>query len=227
MDFSTNFMQRATAVLTEAQQLKKYKAMPLWLAIPVGIFMLPIAIAAAVCAAIVYVLGYLFTVVSMPAQRLHKFLHDEGQSVQHATQVIVYLLSWSFVFTAYALLSFFLVMLTVVYSLFSILSYICTLGGFKFHLFATDEAISIEVEEKYAIAIPVIYISCMVALLVLVPAIKTVSLIIEYDYIKATFQSFMKLFKTQLYDTANWRLFFSFIYSAIIFAPNPKKKMEK
>ena len=30
MDFSVNFLQSTTAVLKEAAQLKKYKAMPLW-----------------------------------------------------------------------------------------------------------------------------------------------------------------------------------------------------
>ena len=195
MDFSVNFMQRTTAVLTEAQKLKKYKAMPLALAIIVGIFMLPIAIAAAACAAVLYVLGYLFSVVSLPVQRLHKLLHDEGQGVQHATQFILYFLSWTFVFSAYALLSFFLIVLTVLYSVFSILTYICTLGGFKFHVFPADEDISIEVDEKYAIAIPVIYISCMAALLIIVPLIKTFTLILEYNYLEPTFALLVKLFK--------------------------------
>ena len=227
MDFSINFLQKATVVLTEAKKLKKYKAMPLALAIIVGIFMLPIAIAAAVCAAIVYVLGYLFTVVSLPVQKLHKLLRDEGQGVQHATQFIIYFLSWAFVFSAYAMLSFFLIVLTVLYSVFSILTYICTLGGFKFHVFTSEEDIAIEVDEKYATAIPVIYIVCMAVLLIVVPLLKTFSLILEYDYLKMTFKMLVKLFKTQVSATSNWRLFFSFIYSAIIFAPNPKKKIEE
>ena len=42
MDFSVNFMQRASVVLTEAFKLKKYKAMPLALAIIVGILMLAV-----------------------------------------------------------------------------------------------------------------------------------------------------------------------------------------
>jgi len=227
MDFSVNFMQRATVVLTEAKKMKKYKAMPLGLAIIVGIFMLPIAIAAAVCAAFVYVLGYLFSVVSLPVQKLHKLLRDEGQGVQHATQFVIYFLSWTFVFSAYALLSFFLIVLTVLYSVFSILTYIYTLGGFKFHVFASDEDISIEVDGRYPIAIPVIYIVCMALLYVVVPIIRSVSIIIEYDYIRATAETLVKIFRTQVYATNNWRLFFSFIYSAIIFAPNPKKKIEE
>ena len=43
------------------------------------------------------------------------------------------------------------VVLTVLFSVFTILTYICTLGGFKFHVLASDEDISIEVDEKYAI----------------------------------------------------------------------------
>ena len=43
MNFSINFVERVTAVLKEAIQLKKYKAMPLYFAIPTGIFLLPVA----------------------------------------------------------------------------------------------------------------------------------------------------------------------------------------
>ncbi len=222
MDFSINFMKRATVVLQEALKLKKYKAMPVALAVIVGILMLPIIIAGFVCAAVLYILGYFFSVVSLPTQRLHKLLHDEGQSVQHATQFVMYFLSWTFVFSTYALLSFFLIVLTVLYSVFSILTYIWTLGGFKFHVFASEEDISIEVEGKYSTAIAVIFIAVMAALYVLLPAYKTLSLVIDYD-IDVTFKMLWRIFKVQVQTTGGWRFLFSAIYSALVFAPNPKK----
>ena len=222
MDFSVNFMSRASAVLCEAFKLKKYKAMPLVLAIIVGIFMLPIAIAGLVCAGVLYVSGYLFSVVSLPIQRLHKLLRDEGQGVHSATQFIIYFLSWSFVFSCYAMLSLFLISLTVLYTVFSILTYIWTLGGFKFHAFASDEDISIEVDGKYNILIPVIFIAVMAVLLIVLPAINAVSTIIDYE-IKFTFDVFKDLFKEEAASLRAWRLLFSALYAAFAFAPNPKK----
>ena len=222
MDFSVNFMNRASVVLNEAFKLKKYKAMPLALAIIVGILMLPIALASVGCAVVLYVFGYLFSVVSLPVQRLHKLLREEGQSVQHATQFIVYFISWGFIFSTYALLSFFLIMLTILYSVFSILTYIWTLGGFKFHVFAADEDISIEVEGKYNTLIPVIFIAGMGVLLLLVPAINAIASIIKYE-VPFTMELFSQLFKIEFYALSSWRILFSVIYSAVAFAPNPKK----
>ena len=225
MDFSINFMERATVVLKEALQLKKYKAMPVALAIIVGIFMLPLVLASVVCAVLVYVLGYLFSVVSLPVQSLHKLLREEGQGVMHGTQVIVYLLSWSFIFGAYAALTFFLISLTALYSLFSIFTYLWTLGGFKFHLFAKEEDISIEVTGKYKTLIPVIFIAVMGVLLVLLPLINTFIFVIDRD-LKLTFELFETVFKMKMHETDTLRFLFSVVYSAILFAPNPKETEE-
>lgn len=223
MNFSINFVEKATAVLKEAIQLKKYKAMPLALAIPVGILMLPLVIASAIFAALVFVLGYLFSVVALPVQSLHKLMHDEGQNVKHATQFLVYLLSWGFIFATYASLTFFMVTLTVLYSLFSIFTYLWTLGGFKFHLFATDEDIAVDVNEKYNILIPIIFIAAMAILLIIVPLINSVTFLIEYKP-DITFKLLTELFKFKMHETDTLRFLVSAAYSAILFAPLPKKK---
>ena len=80
MNFSINFVERVTAVLKEAIQLKKYKAMPLYFAIPTGIFLLPVALIAAGLSALIYVLGYLFSVVLLPIESLYKLLHEDRRS---------------------------------------------------------------------------------------------------------------------------------------------------
>ena len=222
MDFSVNFMQRATVVLKEAFSLKKYKAMPLPLAIIVGIFMLPTVIASFICAAVLYVMGYLFSVISLPVQRLHKLLRDEGQSVHNATQFIIYFISWGFIFFAYALLSFFLIMLTVLYSVFAILTYLWSLGGFKFHVFANDEDISIEVNGKYNVIIPIVFIAIMAVLWVLVPTIGAISTMVKYE-MEFSFRLLHDLIRYENMSLYGWRMLLSSLYSAFIFAPNPKK----
>ena len=222
MDFSINFMERATVVLKEAALLKKYKAMPLALAIFVGIFMLPLVLASVFFAVPIYVLGYLFSVVSLPVQSLHKLLREEGQSVQHGTQAVVYLLSWGFVFGMYAALTFFLVVLTVLYSVFSIVTYLWTLGGIKFHLFAKEEDISVEVNGKYKVVIPAIFLAVMGVLLIVVPLIETLRFVSELK-LELTFKLWLDIFKMQMHKTDSLRLWISALYSAILFAPNPKK----
>ena len=228
MDFTVNFMQCTTNVWKEAAKLKKYKAMPLGLAIPTGVLMLPVAAAALIAAALIYVLGYLFSVILLPTQRLYKLLHEEGQSVKHASQFIMYFLSWGFIFSAYAALSFFMIILTVLYTVFAILSYLATLGGFKFHVFAKEEDLSVDVEGKYAIWMPIAYIAVMGALIVIVPLIKTIGIAADFPKkMEGAFKLFMQIYKAQILGLNSWRFIFSAIYSAVIFAPFPKKKEEE
>ena len=224
MDFSVNFMQRTSAVLTEAFQLKKYKAMPVALAVLVGIFMLPLVLAGLVCAGMLYALGYLFSIVSLPVQSLHKLLREEGQNVAHATQFIIYFLSWTFVFSCYALLTFFMIYLTVLYTVFSLLTYLWTLGGFKFHAFAKEEDISVEVTGKYANALPAIFLVIMAVLLIVLPLYETVSTIVEFE-LDMKFDDFVDLFEYQVNAYTGWRILAAALYSAFVFAPNPKKKI--
>ena len=63
----------------------------------------------------------------------------------------------------------------------------------------------------------------MPALLVLVPAVKTVIFFVENDYIKLTAKALWEVFKVRMHDTDRLRLLVSALYSAFVFAPLPKK----
>lgn len=223
MDFTINYMSRVSAVLKEALLLKKYKAMHPGFAIPVGILMIPMAIASIICALFLYVMGYLFSISSLPVQSLHKLVKDEGKSVQHGTQVVVYLLSWGFVFTSYVALSFFMVWLTVLYSLFSIFTYTWSLGGIKFHLFSKEEDISVEVGGRYNFLIPVIFIAVMGVLVIVFPLIGAISSAVRYGSNYVTFSLFVRFFINRMMGTGFIRFLFSIAYTAIVFAPRPRK----
>lgn len=223
MNFSVNFMDRASVVLKEATQLKKYKAMPRLLAILVGIFMLPLAVAGYFFAGLVYVFGYLYAVSYQPVKNLHALLKEEGQNVKHGTQVVIYFLSWSGVFSAYVLLTSLMVSLTIMYTIFAILTYIWTLGGFKFHVFAAEEDISIEVNGNYRLIIPIVYLCIMVALLLLIPGVRVLVILIKDLIAGKTIGSYLWwTFKQMVSSTSFLRLLVSVLYSAIVFAPNPK-----
>lgn len=223
MNFSINYMEKTTRLLKEAFQFKKYKAMPLILAILVGIFMLPVALISAILAVAVYLPGYMFAIVSQPVESLHKLLNNEGKEVKHGTQALIYLLSWGFIFVAYASLASLSVVLTVLYSLFSIVTYLWTLGGFKFHLFASEEDISIELDRKYNLFVPIVFIAVMAILLLVIPLFSSLAFLIDVKP-EITLEFLKGLFTTKLHETDGIRFLFSVLYSAIIFAPFPKKK---
>ena len=223
MNFSINYMEKTTRLLKEAFQFKKYKAMPLILAILVGIFMFPVALISAILAVAVYLPGYMFAIVSQPVESLHKLLNNEGKEVKHGTQALIYLLSWGFIFVAYASLASLSVVLTVLYSLFSIVTYLWTLGGFKFHLFASEEDISIELDRKYNLFVPIVFIAVMAILLLVIPLFSSLAFLIDVKP-EITLEFLKGLFTTKLHETDGIRFLFSVLYSAIIFAPFPKKK---
>ncbi len=226
MDFSANYLQGVTAVIKEAQKLKKYKAMPLAFAIVTGVFMLPFALIALMLAVALYIFGYLFSVVSAPTLKLHELLRNEGKELKHATQFIVYFLSWSFVFSAYAMLAFFTVFLNVLYTVFAIFAYICTLGGFKFHVFAKGEDISADVAGKYNNVVLIVFVAIMGVLLILLPLIKTIGVVVDFPKGMLTFKMFFTIFGAQIMSLSTWRMLISAVYSVFVFAPLPKKTEE-
>lgn len=227
MNFSKNYIQGVTAVIKEAQKLKQYKAMHLAFAIVIGVLMLPFAIAALILAVSIYVFGYLFSVVSEPVEKLHELLRGEGRELKHATQFIIYFLSWSFIFSAYALLSVLAVTLNILYSVFAILSYICTLGGFKFHVFARDEDISLEIEGKHNIVVLIVFVSIMGVLLILLPLINTIVMAAELPEGFLTFKIFFTIFWAKILSLTGWRALIAAVYSAFVFAPLTRKKIEE
>lgn len=227
MNFSTKYMQSVTAVINEAKKLKKYKAMHLAFAIVIGVLMLPFAISALALAVVIYVLGYLFSVISEPVQKLHELLKGEGRELKHASQFIIYFLSWGFIFSAYAFLSVIAVVLNVFYTVFAILTYICTLGGIKFHAFAGNDDLSVEVDGKYNIVVLIVFVAVMGTLLVVVPFIKTIVFAADIPEGFLTFKIFMTIFGAQIMALNGWRALFAALYSAFLFAPMTRKKIEE
>ena len=72
MQFTTDYLEKTTALFKEAILLKKYKAMPVALAILVGIVMLPFALMTAIDALFLYGISYIFKIVVLPIEQLHK-----------------------------------------------------------------------------------------------------------------------------------------------------------
>lgn len=159
--FQIDFLGKMATLLKEAFKFKKYRAMNPALAVFTGIFMLPLVAISFVITAILAVLCFAFAVLSAPVKYLHGIVNNEGKEVKHATQAIVYLISWPMVFALYLAMSALLVAILPVYAALSIVLYAWTLGGFKFHLFPhTQEDISVEVTRRYLVLPLLFVIAC-------------------------------------------------------------------
>lgn len=225
--FQTNFLTKMSNLLREAFKFKKYKAMHPALAVLTGIAMLPMVIVSFALVAVLSVLGFLFTLLSTPAKYLHQITRTEGKVVMHATQAVVYLISWPVVFALYAVMIPLLLSIFVTYALFSIVTYAWTLCGFKFHLFPNEaDDISITVTKRYFILPLVLIIGCFI--------IKMVAIFTGVGL----FTHLWELRLEQYFPMAYFRmggpysvctgiqLAFSFLYSIIGFH-NRAKKVEK
>ena len=141
----------------------------------------------------------------------------------HATQFIIYFISWPTVFFLYVLMSFLMLMMLPTYALMSFLTYVWSLGGFKYHLFPTKyEDISIEVEGAYHY-LPVAFIIVGGIALLVVPLTHGIIYFIDL-YEKYLEKIFFRSFFGDIYPiyVAVFSAF-AILYSLIGFARHPKK----
>lgn len=148
--FDIDYMDKMSALLKESFKFKKYKAMPPALAVFTGLFMLPFVIWSFFVTAALAIECFTFAIIVAPIKFLHNLVNNEGKDVKHATQAIIYIISWPLIFANYAMIAFNLFIILPTYALLSIINYIWTLGGFKFHVFINkSDDIAIDVEGKY------------------------------------------------------------------------------
>ena len=224
--FEMDFLKKMEMLLKEAFKFKKYKAMAPALAVFTGILMLPLVVASFAVTAVLSVLCFMFTVFSSPAKYLHDLVHGEGQSVKHATQTAIYLISWPIVFFLYVIMSFLLLMILPTYALLSVLLYAWSLGGFKFHLFANGvDDISIEVKGRY-LALPIVFIIIGYLLVFFIPLVHGVVIYMDL-YAKYLEDWFSYVFTGVYCRYIAVHSAFAFLYSLIGFARGPRAKNKK
>lgn len=217
--FNIDYLNKTSVLLKEAFSFKKYKAMHPAFAIAVGIIMIPFVLFSLFVTVFLALLSFTFKTLKTPIDFMHSLMREEGQNVKHATQFIIYLVSWPLIFFLYAISSFLILQITLAYALLSLTAYIWTLGGFKRHLFVSDYSdISIEVNGKYRCLLPTIFLIVSGILLIILPAIHG-----TVHYISLWVDYREHLFSLDFYDGyCNLSLLFSAIYSFVVFAPNPK-----
>ena len=216
-----NYVEKITTLLKEIFKLKKYKAMNKVLAVFTFIIMLPTFASTLSVAAVLYIFSYLFRLAAIPSDYLKSLLNNEGKEVYPSTQFILYFISWPVIFTYYVLISGLLVIITIFYTILNIDGYICSLGGFKFHLYANQiEDISIEVKGQYNIVLPLVLIIITAIVSLVLPTLHgaITYVILYYNYLEHTFTLFF--YGTYLKISG----LFIPLYTLLFLCPNPRLK---
>lgn len=221
--FEINYLNKITALYKEAFLFKKYKAMNAGLAVLSGILMIPFVVASFMVTCVCFSLAFPFEVISSLVKSLHTILKDEGRDVKHATQVILYWLSWPIVFALYVAESAILALIVPTYALLSFLVYVWSFGGIRLQLFASvKNELSVDVEGRYK-ALPIVFVTVGYGLNFLLPLIHG-AIYYVYLYFQYNEAVFIHRFSQGIYPKYyRISLLFIFIFS-LIMASYPKKR---
>ena len=219
--FETDYLKQTTSLMKEAFKFKKYKAMHPFFAVTTGIVMIPIVAASFFAFAYLSIICFFFKTLNSPVNYLHSIVKKEGQETKHATQFIIYFASWPFILFLYAMISILLLQITVVYAILSILTYVWSLGGFRYHVFISEsDNIEIEVNGRYRISVLVFFI-VSVSILFIIPLFHAIILLITLFM-----EDYIELFSLDFYTTyIGISTVFAFIYSLVGLAPRPKEEL--
>ena len=258
MNFLTvDFAKGTTALFKEAFKFKKYKAMPVFFAIVVGICQIPFVLMSFFMAAIVYVFNFLIKIIAYPAEQIHGLVRTEKDEVRLGAEIVIYLVSWPTIFFLYSLLILSTFMLNILYIFVALPTFIWSLGGFRFHLLLGDaKDIEKPVKGKYNNAALIIFVVVLALLLIVAFVMPTVLTKVEYnnqldEYLVSIFGPQYKTLdpavlapQEELFETLNYEKIkadvesdfetfvilpdvFVFLYTLFAFIPFPRKKEEE
>lgn len=135
-------------LIREAFSFKKYKALPLPLAIIIGIFLLPVWATAFSFAALFYVAAAILAICDFPVETLLAFVRREAKEVNEITQVFVYFFGWPLIlfFKVFAILC--KIFNYVVYFVATVFFFIASLCGVEFDFKMEKNDRNLVAEEK-------------------------------------------------------------------------------
>ena len=140
-------------LLSEAFSFKRYKGLPVPLAVILGIVLLPLWACAMVFVGTYYVAGAVVTLLNYPVDKLLGFVRDEAKLVHPATQVVVYLFGWPLVLTFKLGVIIWTIINYLLYIIATCILYLATLAGVSFDLKLTKTERDLTPEAKNSAAI--------------------------------------------------------------------------
>ena len=231
---NVDFAKGTTALFKEAFKFKKYKAMPIFFAIVVGICQIGFALASFVVAGLIYVVNFLKKLLMLPVEYMHSIVRGEKDEVKAGAQTVIYLISWPVIFLAYLSLTFLVVALNVFYILLSLVTFVWTLGGFRFHLLLSEaDDIEKTVEGKYNKTVLILFIVGILAIAILLPVALIVLHYIGLPELDRTYlfknagfkvllENVIAVAKTKITVASSAIDLFIFVYTLAAFIPFPK-----
>lgn len=221
--FSIDFFEKSISLVKEAFKFKKYKLMDKWATVLLIIFMLPLIVSSVFLAGTLIISAFFVKIIQTPVNYLKSLVNSEGKEVKHATQFIIYFISWPLVFVLYVVSSFLLIYEYILYAVLACICYAWSLGGFKFHVFVdTYDDISIEVAGKYNIIPLIVYCSIAGLLTIIIPLILNIS-----DYIRLWNLYLEEHFRVSHFvEWMGVNSIFSLLYSYILLCNRPKQISE-
>lgn len=231
---NVDFAKGTTALFKEAFKFKKYKAMPIFFAIVVGICQIGFALASFVVAGLIYVVNFLKKLLMLPVEYMHSIVRGEKDEVKAGAQTVIYLISWPVIFLAYLSLTLLVVALNVLYILLSLVTFVWTLGGFRFHLLLSEaDDIEKTVEGKYNKTVLILFIVGILAIAILLPVALIVLHYIGLPELDKTYlfknagfkvllENVIAVAKTKITIASSAIDLFIFVYTLAAFIPFPK-----
>ena len=215
MEFlNVDYLSKVLNLLREAFKFKKHRAMGKFMAIVIGILLLPTFLIGLIVAFYSIMITFYYNVLMKPVNYLHELVNKEGKDVHPATQFVIYLVSWPIILLLYIIMALLSVEVIVTYVSLSLITYIWTLGGFKFHVFVKEEDnISLEVNGNYKPSIPFVYVLISVLGLLVIPIV--LYLILYYFWLEDIFAIIYVILILA-------HSIFTILYIVFVFAPNPK-----
>jgi hypothetical protein len=148
--FEVDYLKRTVELFKESFSFKKYKAMNKFFAFCMAYLMSPLQCVSVIISVPLFCSAFALKFVVSIIKSLHNVVTNEGQKLKHATQLVVYIFSWPIIFIAYVMAALCYIGLVIMYALLACVSYVWTIGGFKFYAYIVDaENVAIEVDGKY------------------------------------------------------------------------------
>ncbi len=135
------FFNQTKRLWLEFFKFKRLKSLPLWLSIILGILLSPFILVFIILIGVLFLCAIIYSLLSAPIEYLHGILKEEIKEKHPAVQVVLYFISWSILFPLYVTFAFFSFYIYFFYFLVSLVGWLVSLAGFKFHLSPNEENI--------------------------------------------------------------------------------------
>ena len=128
----------AKNLLSEAKEGVQYKRIPKVLKFFIILGFLPLILSTLMAVCSYYITLFFYKGSVSPLKFLHNIINKEGKEVHFVTQLVIYLISWPFIFFLYVIQSTMAIIFYIQWFTLMLHVYLVTLGGVKWQPFITD-----------------------------------------------------------------------------------------